>query len=86
MIQSLATFSEKYPDRFQFHLFTDSSNDTSESNTPNIQRGRIGKSVIQDALQLTPSTPWWRKLLGLSHPTPLASENKVLVLVCGPEG
>ncbi|KAF8559056.1 ferredoxin reductase-like protein, partial [Imleria badia] len=86
MIQSLTTHSQKYPDRFQFHLFSDSTNDTSESHTLNIQRGRIGKSVIQDALQLTHSTPWWRRLLGTSAPTPLAPEKRVLVLVCGPEG
>lgn len=83
MMQSLMALSQKYPDRFQFHLFAESTNDT---HSLNIQRGRIGKSVVQDALRLTHSTPWWRRLLGLSASTPLAPDRRVLVLVCGPEG
>lgn len=86
MIQSLTTLSQKCPDRFQFRLFADSTNDTPESDALNIQRGRIGKSVIQGALRLTHSTPWWRRLFGASVPTPLTPERKVLILVCGPEG
>ncbi|KAI9574908.1 hypothetical protein HD554DRAFT_2050948 [Boletus coccyginus] len=86
MIQSLTTLSQKCPDRFQFRLFAESTNDTPESDSLNIQRGRIGKSVIQGALRLTHSTPWWRRLFGISVPTPLTPERKVLILVCGPEG
>ncbi|KAN0097677.1 hypothetical protein V8E55_002123 [Tylopilus felleus] len=86
MIQSLTTISQEYPDKFQFHLFVDSMNDTSETQPLNVQRGRIDKSEVQDALRLTHSTPWWRRLFGQSSPTSLASEKRVLVLVCGPEG
>lgn len=86
MIQSLTTLSQKYPDRFQFRLFAESTNDTPESHSPDIHRCRIGKSVVQDALRLAHSTSWWRRFFGLSAPTPLASKKRVLVLVCGPEG
>ncbi|KAG8218423.1 hypothetical protein J3R82DRAFT_4048 [Butyriboletus roseoflavus] len=86
MIQYLVTLSRKYPDRFRLQLFAESTNDTSENHSLNIQRGRIGKSVVQDALRLTHSTPWWRRLLGLSTPTPFAPKRRILVLVCGPEG
>ncbi|KAF8450769.1 hypothetical protein L210DRAFT_3470012 [Boletus edulis BED1] len=84
MIQSLTELSQNYPDKFQFHLFTDSVDDTSESHSLNIRRGRIGKSVVQDALRLTHSTPWWHRLFGSSVPT--IPEKRILVLVCGPEG
>lgn len=82
MIQSLTTFSQKYPDRFKFHLFSDSTNNNPESHSLNIRRGRIDKSAVQGALQLTHNTSWWRRLVGPSAPTPGKS---VLVLVCGPE-
>ncbi|KAH0839704.1 hypothetical protein J3R83DRAFT_625 [Lanmaoa asiatica] len=86
MILSLATLSQKYPDKFQMHLFAESTNDTPENQSLNIQRGRIGKSAVQDALQLTHSTPWWCRFLRLFATTPLTPEKRVLVLVCGPEG
>ncbi|KAF8138231.1 hypothetical protein EV363DRAFT_1393691 [Boletus edulis] len=70
MIQSLTELSQNYPDKFHHTL--------------NIRRGRIGKSVVQDALRLTHSTPWWHRLFGSSVPT--IPEKRILVLVCGPEG
>ncbi|KAG6378501.1 hypothetical protein JVT61DRAFT_12762 [Boletus reticuloceps] len=84
MIHSLTELSQNYPDKFQFHLFTDSVDDTSESHSLSIRHGHIGKSVVQDALRLTHSTPWWHRLFGSSVPT--IPEKRILVLVCGPEG
>lgn len=83
VIQPLATLSQEYPDRFQMHLFAES---VDGSHPLNIQRGRIGKSVIQDTLRLTHTTPWWRRLFGSSEHAPFPPDKRILVLVCGPEG
>ena len=85
-MQSLATLSQKYPDKLKLHLFVESMDGSSESHSLNIQRGRIGKSVVQDTLGLMHSTPWWCRLFGLSAHTPFPPEKRILVLVCGPEG
>ncbi|KAF9221914.1 ferredoxin reductase-like protein [Gyrodon lividus] len=85
MIDFLITLSEKNPDKFKLRLFVDSIGDSAVTRSPNIESGRVGKSAIQDALRLTCSTPWWRKIFGPPTTTSVATERKVLVMLCGPE-
>ncbi|KIJ19971.1 cytochrome-b5 reductase [Paxillus involutus ATCC 200175] len=85
MLDFLTTLSQQSPDKFELRLFVDSTGDSSVTQSLSIESGRIGKSAIQDALRLTHSTPWWRRIFQPSTATSVAPKRKVLVMICGPE-
>ncbi|KIJ70330.1 hypothetical protein HYDPIDRAFT_105040, partial [Hydnomerulius pinastri MD-312] len=84
MMNHLTTLAQQKPSQFKLRLFVDSSTGSAADQSLPIERGRIGKGAIQDALHLTQSTSWWGRFFKPST-TPFTAERKVLVMICGPE-
>ncbi|KAL4081930.1 hypothetical protein V8B97DRAFT_2002021 [Scleroderma yunnanense] len=86
MMDFLNSLAEQHPDKFKFRVFVDSLDGQTESKPPlDLICEHIGKSAIQDALGLQCNTPWWKWFSRSATVPSVTRDQKVLVLVCGPE-
>ncbi|KAG6911207.1 hypothetical protein DXG01_003074 [Tephrocybe rancida] len=84
IMDNFSTFATQNPDRFRLQLFVDSrEGPSSPSQLPTPHFGRIGKSAIEECLDLNARPSLWNRLFGKTEaPKP---KRKVLFLVCGPD-
>ena len=89
LLDPILSHSASHPERLRVHLFvtTQDGSKPPSNAAAEMQVGRIGKAVIQRAIDPGAGPSWWQRLLRLGQGNKATvADKKILFLVCGPEG